>query len=136
MHTNQIPNLDSAGLRHFGLTTATIFAALFGVLFPYFLQTGWPVWPWTVFGVLITWSLLAPSTLTPVYRGWMKVGLLLSRITTPIILTLVFLVAIVPPAIIMRVMRKDPMRRRLAKLDSSYRVSSTLPSVENMDKPY
>ena len=109
MHTNQIPNLDSTGLRHFGLTTATIFAVLFGVLFPYFLQTRWPIWPWVVFGVLITWSLLAPSTLTPVYRGWMKVGLLLSRITTPIILTLIFLVAIVPPAIIMRVMRKDPI---------------------------
>jgi len=130
-----IPVLDKNGLRQFGLTTGAIVVGLFGVLFPFVFDREWPVWPWIVFGVLGVWALLSPNSLNPVYRGWMRVGLLLSKVTTPIILTLIFAIAILPTSIILRLMRKDPMHRHFDDIDS-YRVQSKRPSVANMEKPY
>ena len=131
----EIPPLDKAGLRQFGLTTGTIVAVLFGVAFPYLLDRAWPLWPWIVFAILALWALIAPATLHPVYRGWMRVGILLSKIMTPIILTLVFLIAIFPGSLLLRLFRNDPMRRKFDD-SASYRVESRQPSVNNIEKPY
>ncbi|MGI9305510.1 MAG: SxtJ family membrane protein, partial [Gammaproteobacteria bacterium] len=111
--THTIPELDRQGLRHFGLVTGGIVAALFGLFFPWLLSRGFPIWPWVIFAVLAGWALVAPQTLRPVYRGWMRFGLLLSKITTPIILGVVFFVVIAPMAAVMRIARHDPLARKL-----------------------
>ena len=135
MMTNEIPELDKSGLRQFGLTTGAIVAGLFGIVFPYLLDLSWPLWPWLIFAVLVSWALIAPSSLRPVYQGWMRFGLLLGKITTPIIMTLLFLITILPGALLLRLFRKDPMRRSFD--DSvSYRVKAKQPSVQNLEKPY
>ena len=135
MMTHEIPVLDKGGLRQFGLTTGAIVAALFGIVFPYLLDLSWPLWPWIVFAVLGFWGIIAPTSLGPVYRGWMRFGMLLSKITTPIVLTLLFLITILPGAMLLRLFRKDPMRRSFDE-SSSYRVMAKQPSVENLEKPY
>ena len=132
---HEIPSLDEAGLRRFGLTTGAIVAVLFGVAFPYLLDNAWPLWPWIVFVILALWAFIAPATLNPVYRGWMRVGIFLSRITTPIILTLVFVITIFPGSLLLRLFRNDPMRRKFDD-SASYRVESRQPSVKNIEKPY
>ena len=135
MITHEIPELDKQGLRQFGLTTGAIVAALFGIVLPWALDLSWPIWPWIVFAILGIWAIVAPGSLGPVYRGWMRFGMLLSKITTPIILTLLFLVAIVPGALLFRLFGKDPMRRKFDD-SASYRVAAKQPSVENLEKPY
>lgn len=132
---NDIPDLDRGGLRQFGLTTGAIVAGLFGIAFPLLLNVGWPIWPWVVFAVLGFWALIAPVSLKPVYRGWMRFGLLLSKITTPIILTLLFLITMLPGALILRLFGKDPMRRSFDNSET-YRVISKQPSIKNLEKPY
>jgi hypothetical protein len=89
-----IPELDRKGLREFGLVTGGIVAGLFGLFFPWVFERSWPAWPWIVFAVLGCWGLLAPMSLQPVYRVWMRFGLLLSRVTTPLIMGLVFYLVI------------------------------------------
>ncbi len=133
--THEIPELDKAGLRKFGLTTGAIIAGLFGLLFPYLFDRAWPMWPWVIFGVLAAWALVAPTTLRPVYHGWMRLGLLLGRITTPIILTLVYAFAVLPTSIILRLFGKDLLHRDFDDTQS-YRVKSKPPKVDNMEKPY
>jgi hypothetical protein len=135
MNLSDIPQLDARGFRQFGLTTGGLVAVLFGVVFPYLFGAGWPLWPWIVFAVLATWALVAPMTLQPLYRGWMRVGLALSKVTTPIIMTLVFLVAILPGAILLRLLGKDPMRRKKEPAES-YRVPSRGISAKNLEKPF
>lgn len=135
MTSNEIPELDENGLRQFGLTTGAIVAGLFGIVFPYLLDAAWPLWPWLIFAVLATWALIAPTSLRPVYQGWMRLGMLIGKVTTPIIMTLIFLLAILPSALLMRLLRKDPMRRSCDE-SASYRVDSKQPSVQNLEKPY
>ena len=135
MQTAEIPELDASGLRRFGVTTGAIVAGLFGLLFPYLFERPWPAWPWIVFAVLSVWALAAPATLNPLYRAWMRLGMLLGRVTTPVILTLVFFVAILPGSIILRFLRKDFMQRKFEDVPT-YRIRSRQPSTENMEKPY
>ena len=130
-----IPELDVRGLRQFGLTTGAIVATLFGIVLPYVFDRPWPIWPWIVFAILAAWGAIAPSSLRPVYRGWMRIGILIGKVTTPIILTLVFVVAIIPTSLVLRILGKDMMHRKFDQ-SPSYRVTSKNPSVENMEKPY
>lgn len=135
MDTHAIPQLDAKGLRRFGLTTGAIVAGLFGVVLPYLLGHSWPIWPWILFSVLGVWALLAPRTLGPVYSAWMRFGLMASRVTTPVIMSLVFVAAILPTALILRVFGRDFMHRNFTD-SGSYRVTSHKPSVDNLEKPY
>lgn len=131
-----IPELDRAGLRRFALTTAAIIALLFGLLLPWLFAAGWPIWPWPLAAVLALWGLVAPSGLRPVYRGWMRFGLVLSRLTTPLILSLVFFLLFVPIGLAMRPFGRDPMRRRLQPEAESYREPSQPISPDSFERPY
>ena len=51
---------------------------------------------------------------------WTVFGLMLHRITNPLIMWLVFYGAVTPTALIMRAMGKDPLRRRLDRKAKSY----------------
>ncbi len=131
-----IPKLDRKGLREFGLTTGAIVIVLFGGVLPWLFGFAYPVWPWVVGAILGLWSLAAPATLNPIYHLWMRIGLLLSRITTPLIMGLVFFVIIVPAGMLMRIFGKDPMARSLDNKIKSYRVASRNASKDHMEKPF
>ena len=134
--SHAIPELDRKGLREFGLVTGSIIGVLFGLVFPWLLERALPIWPWVVFGVLGLWALVAPSSLRPVYRGWMRFGLLLSKFTTPLIMGTLFYGVIVPVGLIMRMAKSDPMHRRLDRNVDSYRIASPKPPRENLEKPF
>ena len=131
-----IPELDAGGLRRFGLTTGLILAALFGLFFPWCLEKSIPVWPWAVAGTLMAWALIAPASLRGVYVAWMKLGLLLGKIVSPIVLGVIFFVTIVPPAIIMKIIRRDPLHRDFDSRVDTYRVPSRKAPPENLKRPF
>lgn len=133
---HEIPELGREGLRRFGLVTGGIVAGLFGLVLPWLLEHALPLWPWVVFGILTGWSFADPSTLRPVYRTWMQFGLLLSRITNPVVLGIVYFGVITPMALVMRVAGRDPMARRLDKTIQSYRVPGRKVAREHMEKPF
>jgi hypothetical protein len=131
-----IPELDRAGLRRFALTTAIISILLFGLLLPWLLGHRWPLWPWPLAAALALWGLAAPGSLRPLYRGWMHFGLLMSRITTPLILGLVFFLLFVPFGVVMRIFQHDPMRRQLRLDADSYREPSRPITPGSFERPY
>ncbi len=133
---HEIPKLDRKGLREFAFVTGGIVAVLFGLFCPWLLESGTPLWPWVVAGVLAVWGLAAPMSLQPVYHGWMKFGLVLSRITTPLILGVVFYGLILPMGLVMRLMGRDPMARRFDDAADSYRVQHPKPPRKNVERPF
>ena len=135
MAEHEIPELDRKGLREFGLVTGGIVAGLFGLFFPWLLERSIPLWPWIVFGVLGVWGLIAPMSLRPVYRGWMRFGLMLSKVMTPLIMGIVFFVVITPVALVLKIVGNDPMARKFND-GESYRVPTKKAPTENLEKPY
>jgi Kef-type K+ transport system membrane component KefB len=134
--THTIPELDRGGLRNFALTTGGIVLGLFGLLLPWLLGRGIPVWPWIVGGVLILWGLLAPESLRPVYRIWMRFGLLLNKVTSPLIMSLVFFVVITPLGLLRRLAGRGQMTRGRDRSVKSYRLPSKKPDAEDLERPF
>lgn len=135
-NAHNIPELDRKGLREFGLVTGTIFAALFGLFLPWQLEFSFPIWPWALFAVLAIMALATPMLLRPVYRTWMRFGLLMSRIMTPTVLGIAFFVVIVPTAVLKRLFGRDAMQRKFEASAKTYRVSSKKTSRDSLEKPY
>jgi predicted membrane metal-binding protein len=131
-----IPELDRKGLREFGLVTGGIVAVLFGLFFPWVLDRPIPRWPWVIFGVLGLMGLAVPMALGPVYKTWMKFGLLMSKIMTPLIMGIVFFLTVTPMALLMRVLGKDYMDRTLDRTAKSYRVPSAATPPKRLEKPF
>ena len=135
-HLHDIPELDAAGLRKFSFTVGAALVVVFGLFFPWLLGVGLPLWPWIVSAVLVAWGLVAPATLGPVYKGWMRFGLLLNRIVSPLVLGVMFFLIIAPVALVMRMAGRDPMARKLDRHADSYRVPSHPATKEQMERPF
>ena len=72
-------------------------------------------------------ALFRPALLAPLNRLWSRFGLLLGRVTNPIIMGLVFFLLITPMALILRLRGNDPLRLRLALHAKSYWIERTPP---------
>jgi len=134
--SHDIQTLDARGYRKFGLTTGAIIIVLFGLLIPWLFGLNFVKWPWILGGVLMLWGLLAPTTLKPVYVGWMKFGNVMNWINTRIILGILFYLIFLPIGAVMRLFGKDPMQRKLDSQLSSYRVTSENDEKSNVERPY
>ena len=136
---HDIPELDRNGLRKFGLTTGAMVVGLFGFALPWLRDRPFPWWPWGIAAVLVFWALLAPRSLTVVYRPWMKAGLLLGWLNTRIILGLVFWIIILPLGVLLRLMNEKKVARIIGRCEISARTYWLVPSPThhtNMEKPF
>ena len=133
---NIIPELDRKGLCEFGLTFGVAVVVIFGLFFPWVLDLDWPVWPWVLAAAFWALALAQPLWLRPIYRAWMRFGLLASRVMTPLVLGIVFFAIISPMAIVMRLMGKDPLQRTLDPNRKSYRGKSTKSPAEKLERPF
>jgi hypothetical protein len=71
-------------------------------------------------GVLLLGGLVAPGLLKWPYRGWMKFALVMNWISTRVILTLLFCLAIIPIGLLMRILGKRPLAVGFDKGADSY----------------
>ena len=132
-----IPELDNAGLRKFGLTTGAIIVVLFVLFFQWvFDMERMPMWPWIVAGVLWVPAIFIPVILRPVYTTWMKIGHGLGWVNSRIILGILFYVMILPMGLVMRLFGGDPMARNIDASASTYRKESISEPRDRLEKPY
>ncbi len=129
--------MSNKSLREFGLITAGMIALVFGLLLPWIWDaTSWPLWPWVTAAALGTISLILPGLLRPVHHWWMKMAHVLGWINTRILLSLVFFFIFLPVGLVMRLLGKDPLRRKLNHAEQSYRVESNTPPENHMERPF
>jgi hypothetical protein len=102
--------LTRADKRKFGLTVGAAFVVL-AVLAAWRGHHGVAVIPGALGASLVLLGLVAPGILGPTYRVWMAFGFTLSRITTPIILALMYFLVFLPVGILMRAFGRNPMVR-------------------------
>jgi hypothetical protein len=101
--------LTAAQGRKFALTVGLAFIAL-GALVYFWRHKELAGQILALLGVaLIVAGLVAPTALTPVERAWMKLAHLLSRVTTPIFMGLVYFVVLTPIGLLMRLFGKNPL---------------------------
>ena len=91
--------------RSFGLVFATAFAVI--CLWPLIHGGEVRLWAAVVAAACLVVALLIPKTLAPLNLLWFRFGLLLGHIVSPVIMSLVFALAVVPTGLAMRMMGKD-----------------------------
>jgi hypothetical protein len=108
-------------LRSFGLVVGGVFAII-GV-WPLALHA-LPVrtWALAVAAPLVVAALTVPRALRYPYRVWMFVGHCLGWVNARVLMTLIFFLVFTPIALVMRLMKRDALRRRLDPSASTYRV--------------
>jgi hypothetical protein len=78
-----------------------------------------------------------PGRLAPLNYAWSKIGLMLHKFTNPLFLGAMYLIAIVPSGLIMRLFGADPMSRRMGPGESYWvKKSNQRSSRETLKKPY
>jgi hypothetical protein len=90
-----------------------IFSAIFGVL-------AWRHYPsilsYAFIGVVIVilpLVIFAPTLLRPVFNLWLKIAHAIGWFNTQVLLTIVFILVFIPTGLIMKLLRKDPMKRKM-----------------------
>ena len=133
---HEIPKLDKKGLREFGLLTAGIIALLFGLVLPLLWGHNLPLIPSIIAVILAILALFIPQSLGPIYQGWMRVAQVLAWVNSRLILGLIFFIIVTPMAIIMKIIKRDPLNRKFKFRLETYRVSSQIKNKISMEKPY
>ena len=100
--------LTAAQGRRFGLTVGIAFLVISGILL--WRQHLLPMRITASLGTLLVLAgLLVPTALGPVERAWMKFAHLLSKVTTPIFLGVLYMLVLTPVGWIMRAVGKRPL---------------------------
>lgn len=114
--------------RSFGFVMAA--ALTLAALAPMLRGQPLRAWAAALAGVFFVTTLFAPRVLEPLNRLWFKLGLLLSRVTSPVFLALFYYVFLTPLALLMRATGKDVLRLRREKEAGTYWISRTPPGPE------
>ena len=131
-----IPKLDKKGLRQFGFTFGCVIAGLFGLVIPWLFDLNYPYWPWVVLLVFVAWALIAPTSIEPFYKLWMRFGLLLNAVMSRVVLGIVFYLVVLPTGLIIRLKGRDPMNRKFDNNLESYRIKHENANKSQMEKPF
>jgi len=111
--------------RSFGLVIAT-----------FFLIVGfWPLvraepmrwWALGVAAVFVVLALSWTAALAPFNKAWIKLGILLYRIVSPVVMAVLFYVTVTPIGVLMRMLGKDPLRLQRDPDAASYWIHRTPP---------
>jgi hypothetical protein len=127
--------LTAAELRRFGVVVGGAFAAL----------TVWLQWrgqPMVMRGTavvalaLIGLGLVAPLVLGPVYRAWMGLARVMSKVTTPIVMGAIYYLVVTPVGALKRIFSRSSIVRQ--PVNDSYWQSrpTTAPQKRSMERPF
>ncbi len=110
--------VEGSSNRTLGLTFAGVFT-LIG-LWPLIFGHPMRLWSLAVAVVFAALGLMVPGVLGPLNKVWTRLGLLLHKITSPIVLGLMFFVVVTPFGLVMRLFGKDLLKLRLDRDAKSY----------------
>ena len=129
-------SIQPSSNRSFGF----VFAAVFALIGAFPLLSGDSVRAWSL-AIAITFlvaALALPSVLTGLNRIWLRFGLLLHRIVSPVVLGIMFFLVVTPTGLLMRLLGKDPLRLRYEETASTYWIDRTPPgpAPESLDRQF
>ena len=117
----KFPDIELPSNRKFGL----FFAAIFAIASAYFITEDSHTIAWLFAGSAIVFAVLAltqSDILLPLNKLWMRFGLLLGMIVSPIVLGAIFFVIFTPIGFLMRLFGRDELRLKRTSAASYWKV--------------
>ena len=88
------------------------------------------LWAFGVSGAILLITFLLPALLTYPNRLWLRLGLLMNKIVSPIAMGVLFYMVITPIGLLMRWFGHDPLRLKFKPQSDSYWVKREPPGPE------
>jgi predicted membrane metal-binding protein len=117
--------IEGSSDRRFGLLFAAIFTGL--ALWPLIRGEKIRFWALSVGAVFMVLALAWPRALSWINREWMRFGLLLNRIVSPVAIGVVYYLTLVPMGLLMRACGKNPLRLKFDRAAASYWIQRVPP---------
>jgi len=117
MATRVSARLTAAQGRRFGLTVGGAFLFLAAIAYWRGSPTATTMLAWLGAALSIS-GLLIPTHLGPVERAWMRLAHLISKVTTPIVMGVMYLLVLTPVGLLRRMFGANPLVHEAAS--SSY----------------
>lgn len=116
-----IPQAESqrkAANRAFGFLCAAVFLVI--AFFPVFSGNRMQIWALLMAGLFMAGALVRPAWLDPLNRMWTRLGAILNRVATPIVLGFVYYGVITPTGLVRRLAGKDNLHLSADSSVASY----------------
>jgi len=89
---------------------------------------GWPIlsgaplraWSLALALVFVILSVFAPAKLHILNKCWVRLGLALNKVISPLVLTLIYIALFVPTGLVFKVLNKDLLKLQLEKNSLTY----------------
>jgi len=104
--------------RSFGVVFGVVFLII--ALWPLFNSGGVRVWAAITSAAFFLVAFALPRILAPLNKLWMRFGLLLHQIVSPVVLGILFYLFVTPMGLVMRLFGKDFLRLRFDSSARSY----------------
>ena len=110
--------IEMGSERGFGIVFACVFIII--AVYPFFWGNPIRLWALTLSGLFAIIAFVNPSILRPLNLLWFKIGLLLGKIFTPVVMALLFVTTFVPVSIYLKIFGRDNMRLKIDKGEGTY----------------
>ena len=106
-----------------------VFGLVFGIIavWPLFVGDSIRFWSLAVAGAFLLVTFIRPVLLRPLNKLWFQFGIVLGKIMTPIVMSVLFLTTVTPIALIMRIFGKDPLKLKLDSKAKTYWIERAEP---------
>lgn len=109
---------NNKDLKIFALIWAFIFFII--SIFPLISGGELRVWSIAISMFFLIFSFVKPSIFTRFYKIWVKFGEFLGGITSKIIMFILFFGLFTPISMVLKILRKDLLRKKMKPTDESY----------------
>jgi len=111
--------------RGFGLTLAGVFGLVGAIRLGFGREHA--AWWLGAAVIALCLALLRPAVLAPLNRLWLRLGLVLYKVISPVAMGLVFFTTVAPIGLMMRAVGKDPLRLKRDPGAASYWIARDPP---------
>ncbi len=110
--------------RNFGIVFFVVFLLI--AIYPIINNEDIRLWSLIISSIFLILGLINTKLLTPLNKIWFKFGLLLGKVISPLIMSLIFFFVVTPIGLLMRLLGKDLLNLKLNK-NSTYWVEKNGP---------
>tara|TARA_B100001063_G_scaffold241007_1_gene267102 strand:- start:4851 stop:5234 length:384 start_codon:yes stop_codon:yes gene_type:complete len=117
--------------RSFGIVFFIVFIII--ATYPIINGDNIRIWSLVISIILLILGLLNSRILTPLNLIWMKFGILLGKIISPIIMGVIFFLVVTPIGILMRILKKDLLNLKF-NINKTYWIDKSEPKSKMKDQ--
>jgi hypothetical protein len=117
-------NIKAGSNKSFGIVFFLFFLII--SIYPIFFDGNLKIWSLVISIIFLTLGLLNSKILTPFNLLWFKIGMLLGRFISPVVMGLVFFIIVTPTGLIMKLLNKDLLNLKKNKSKSYWIKKDTL----------